>query len=303
MLASFIIAAFNEGRFIEQAVLSCLNQTVQDIEVVVVDDGSTDETWEKLLSLQQSFKDKLVLHRFSKNKGKVAAFNRAFTMSSGDYVAIMGADDISVNDRIEYSLKCIKDYDILCGDLSKFDDETGALLSASLMEESLDISGDRVFTFKELLEKPLVFGGTIFSRREALKNVFPIDEKIVHEDWWIPLCLAAHKEIKYCHKVLCKYRIHSGQDTLLKRRFSSYDTWRAFRVREIPYYEKVLASFDLDEQSKKIMQHRINREKLADQDIMVRAKAISALDKKNVLDYLTVLHPFFCYWWMKRKLL
>lgn len=303
MLASFIIAAFNEGRFIEQAVLSCLNQTVQDIEVVVVDDGSTDDTWTKLLALQRSAHGRLVLHKFSKNRGKVAAFNKAFEVSSGDYVAIMGADDISVGDRIEYSLKCIKDYDILCGDLSKFDDRTGSLLSASLMEDALDISGDRVFTFKELLDKPLVFGGTIFSRREALKNVFPVDQQIAHEDWWIPLCLAVHKDVKYCHKVLCKYRIHSGQDTVLKRRFSSYAAWRTFRVREIPYYEKVLASFDLDEQSKKIMQHRINREKLAEQNIIVRAKALSVLDKKNVLDYLTVLHPFFCYWWMKRKLL
>ncbi len=237
---SFIIAAFNEERHIEKAVLSCLDQTYQNIEVVVVDDGSDDSTWAVLQSLKNKFGENLVIDQFTRNRGKIAAFNQAFKLSSGEFIAILGADDISVPDRVEFSLNQIGSYDLLCGDLSKFDDSTGQVLSESMMEENLGIKSDKEFDFNTLLEQPMVFGGTIFAQKQALNNVFPIDENIDHEDWWIPLCLSAHKNIRYCHKVLCRYRVHANQSTVLENRFSSYSTWRAFRVREIPYYEKIL---------------------------------------------------------------
>jgi len=300
-LISIIIAAFNEEQHIEFAISSCLQQTYKNVEIIVVDDGSSDDTWKILTSLQQKNPGKILVHRFFQNRGKVAAFNKAFEMSSGDFIAVMGADDVSVPDRIEFSQQNIGDFDLLFGDLRMFDDITGKVLSESLMERSLGINFDREFSFSDLLRKPTVFGGTIYAKRSALENVFPVDENLAHEDWWIPLCIAVHKNIKYCHKVLCEYRIHANQDTVLNNRFSSYERWRAFRVRDIPYYEKVLKSFEIDEDMEQFIQERVNRDKLADEKMLVRLKAVASLNSKNWLDLATALHPIFRYWWMKRK--
>jgi glycosyltransferase involved in cell wall biosynthesis len=301
MLVSFIIAAFNEENHIEAAVASCFNQSYKDIEVVVVDDCSLDATWTKLSDLQTNYK-RLLIHRFDLNRGKVAAFNQAFKMSSGEFIAILCGDDISVPDRIEFCLENIGQYELIFGDLRMFDDASGSIIAESLMEKNLGINSDKLIDFNTLLENPMAYGSTIFSKREALCTVFPIDEDIGHEDWWIPLCLASHKEVLYCHRVLGNYRVHSSQSTALRNRFSSYVKWRTFRTREIPYYEKVLSTFDLDDRLKKIVQNRMNREKLAAERMMTRLRALLSLDCRKLLDYIMVIHPYFCYLWMKHKL-
>jgi hypothetical protein len=80
-LVSFLIAAFNEERFVVACVASCLDQTYTPVEVCVTDDGSTDGTWD---ILQAAFGQdpRVKLARLEENKGKVHAFNRSFEMAN-----------------------------------------------------------------------------------------------------------------------------------------------------------------------------------------------------------------------------
>ncbi len=298
-LVSFIIAAYNAGTYIEEAVGSCLMQTYQNIEICVVDDGSQDDTFKKLSALNEKH-DNLLIYSFNENRGKVAAFNKAFDMSKGKYIAIMGADDISVPDRVEFSLNHIGHYDLICGNLVKFSDEDGTILSADLMYDNFRIKQSKELTFNELLEKPVVYGGTIFAKKSALRRVFPVNENLRHEDWWIPLYLSYENSIKYFNKILLKYRTHPMQASAANKRFFDYSSWRYYFEKNAYYYEEILATFDLNEKNKKLIYFKMCREKLAvEKNIFMRIRLLRAIERKTIKDFLLVMHPIVFYFFGK----
>lgn len=242
-LVSYIIAAYNEEKYIIECIESCLNQTYKNIEICITDDGSIDNTLKILISRYQS-NTRVKLGRFTKNRGKVAAFNNSFRMSKGKYIAIMGADDVCLHDRVKDSIKNIGKYDLIFGNLASFDEN--GIISNNVMREYFGIAGDQEITFIQLIKKPIVYGGTIFAKRNILEYIFPLDEKMDHEDWWIPLSAAYKKNIKFLDRLVGKYRISSKQSSGNNGlRGSNFNKWRKLKYREIPYYQKILNEFEL----------------------------------------------------------
>ena len=97
-LVSIILAVYNGERYVAEAVESILNQTFQDFELVIINDGSKDGTEEVLrpyLSLDQ------VVYRHQANAGGAAARNAAIALAHGKYIAIQDHDDISLPTRLE----------------------------------------------------------------------------------------------------------------------------------------------------------------------------------------------------------
>lgn len=99
-LVSVIMPTYNVAPYIEEAVNSILNQTYSNIELIIVDDCSTDGTYNILTEL--SNKDsRIVLYRNSENKKICATLNKAFSLSKGEYIVRMDGDDISTSDRVQ----------------------------------------------------------------------------------------------------------------------------------------------------------------------------------------------------------
>ena len=146
---SFLIAAFNEEKYICEAIDSCLNQSYGNIEIIITNDGSTDNTLSSINSKYSNHKNIKILS-FPINRGKVAAFNTCFQNSSGDYIALMGADDISLPDRISNTIYLLQrtNIEMVCGDLIKFCDKK--ILSRSVMIDSFGIDKDMYFDFDSL---------------------------------------------------------------------------------------------------------------------------------------------------------
>ncbi|HSV43618.1 MAG TPA: glycosyltransferase family 2 protein, partial [Candidatus Bathyarchaeia archaeon] len=121
-LISILIPAYNVETFITACLESCLNQTYSNFEIVVVNDGSSDRT-AQILQEKFSGNQKVKIIDWAENRGKISAFNAAFAHSSGAYVALMCADDISYDYRLARSLQCLKDgnYGLVCGDFNKID--------------------------------------------------------------------------------------------------------------------------------------------------------------------------------------
>ena len=107
-LISFIIAAYNEERFIADCIDSCLAQTYPNIEVCITDDGSTDGTWDILVKNYGNHSN-VKLDKFKKNRGKVFAINNSYKNSQGAYIALMGADDVCFENRIENSYHFLRE--------------------------------------------------------------------------------------------------------------------------------------------------------------------------------------------------
>ena len=99
-MISVLIPAYNAEEFIREAIDSVLRQTFKDIEVIVVDDGSSDQT----ASVVRSFSTK-VRYYFQENAGAAAARNHCVRLSSGEFLAFLDADDIWAENKLELQLR------------------------------------------------------------------------------------------------------------------------------------------------------------------------------------------------------
>ncbi len=112
-LVSVIIPCFNAEMWLREAIDSCLQQTYPKIEIVVVDDGSTDNS----LEIIKSYGDKLIWESGS-NRGGNYARNRGFALSSGEYIQYLDADDYLLPEKIERQVRFLEEtgVDVVYGD-------------------------------------------------------------------------------------------------------------------------------------------------------------------------------------------
>ncbi len=99
---SVIIAAYNHEKYVRRTVESILNQTFCDIEVVAIDDGSTDKTPQ---ILEEFAPDIRVIHQ--KNVGIVATRNKGYSLTNGEYICFIDSDDVIASDRFEKQIKLL----------------------------------------------------------------------------------------------------------------------------------------------------------------------------------------------------
>ncbi|MGE5423480.1 MAG: glycosyltransferase family 2 protein, partial [Ignavibacteriales bacterium] len=118
-MVSVVIATYNCSSYITRAVQSALDQTYPNVEVIVIDDGSTDNTPEIL----QSFRDRIRVV-FQENRGPAAARNAGLAMAGGKYVAILDADDYWLPERLEKMISVLEDgpYDLLISNFYTVDE-------------------------------------------------------------------------------------------------------------------------------------------------------------------------------------
>jgi glycosyltransferase involved in cell wall biosynthesis len=129
-LVSVIMPAYNASRFLGEAVQSILDQTVSDLELIIVDDASTDSTLQICQQLSQR-DGRIRIHQRTSNGGIAAALNDALEMCRGRYIARMDADDIALPERLRSQLQRLDElpHIALCGTAIEIVDEHGTLLS------------------------------------------------------------------------------------------------------------------------------------------------------------------------------
>lgn len=106
-LVSVIMPVYNVEEFVGEALQSILNQTYKNIEVIVVDDGSTDDTYSIVKYFAENDK-RVKLYRNERNLKIVKTLNRALSEAKGDYILRMDGDDVSVENRLEVLMSFIK---------------------------------------------------------------------------------------------------------------------------------------------------------------------------------------------------
>jgi glycosyltransferase involved in cell wall biosynthesis len=104
-LISVIIPVFNGERFIAEAIQSVLNQNYEPLEMIVVDDGSTDAT----ADVVKTFGEK-IRYIYQENGGVAKARNTGLNAASGDYIAFLDADDLFCNNKLNIQLKIFEEY-------------------------------------------------------------------------------------------------------------------------------------------------------------------------------------------------
>lgn len=115
-LVSVIIPTYNRSQLLVEAVESCLNQTYSNIEIIIIDDGSLDNT-EKQINyfLQNDWSNKNFIYIKQNNAGASAARNLGIKESKGEYIQFLDSDDLLFPGKIEQQLKALQDNDsIVC---------------------------------------------------------------------------------------------------------------------------------------------------------------------------------------------
>lgn len=239
-LVSYLISAYNEEGYIEACIESCLKQTYRNIEIILINDGSTDSTSE-IINQNYQKNPRVKIIELEKNSGKVNGFNLAFEASKGEYIALMGADDICYPSRIEKSLKhLIENHGMVCSDLDKIN-SNGDIIENSIINTHYGSLGPEDFSTKKLIENPKVYGGTIFLTRTIVEKIFPLNVNLSHEDWYIPIKASLHSIIGYIKKPLIAYRIHSkNSSSSTEKIIYNYTKWFYLNTRDIAYYQDLI---------------------------------------------------------------
>lgn len=203
-VVSVTMPAHNAARYLAEAMRSVLTQSLRDIELIVVDDGSTDETPQ----IAQSFSDPRVVYiRFDKNRGVAAARNAAVEQAKGAYIAVLDADDISEPQRLETQVALLErsGADICAAEHVVWNVSTGRRRRGKQYHRDADI--------KALLTvySPLC-NSTVMARAGVLKS-HHYDLAVRHaEDYqlWGRLALAGYKFVA-SDQALVTYRVHPSQ--------------------------------------------------------------------------------------------
>ncbi len=110
-LVSVIVVTYNQADWIEETLEALCKQTYPNLEFILSDDCSSDDTWEKILHFEAKLSDKgkVVLNRQNKNMGITANYNKAFSLCSGKIIVINEGDDISMPNRISTLVEAFSD--------------------------------------------------------------------------------------------------------------------------------------------------------------------------------------------------
>ena len=194
---SIIVPVYNVERYLEECLLSIVNQTLQEIEILLIDDGSTDSS----LTIMQDFagKDKRITILTQPNKGASAARNQGIKMATGEYLLFVDSDDTITPNATEvlYNTAIQANSDLVLGNalFCHPDGSQEVIFKRNIPAEFTGISGERCYT--ALMEIERAFPPSVciyFIKRElVIRNKLFMKEGITHEDelWCVQAMLSA----------------------------------------------------------------------------------------------------------------
>jgi len=188
-LVSVIIPTYNKSQYLREAIKSVLNQTYKNIEVIVVDDGSTDNTKE----IVESFNDSRIIYIFQENKGPAIARNTGIKKAQGEYIAFLDSDDLWLKEKLEKQV-----------DFMEKNSEIG-LLGTGCYEvtDKGKIIGKKIFPIKnKILQKDLIkynsfIQSSVMIRKEVFDKVGLYDKSFREsEDYELWLRIAGNYKVR-----------------------------------------------------------------------------------------------------------
>jgi glycosyltransferase involved in cell wall biosynthesis len=226
---SVVMPAYNALPYLARAVGSVLDQTISDLELIIVDDGSTDRTWAVVEELAAK-DDRIRPIRSAKNEGEAAAFNKGVAAARALIIGRMDADDISVSNRFEIQLNELRanpDLAVL-GSFASHTNDREEILSLSATGPT---SNDEFNKMRKRSEPTMVFGGTAVFRKELFETVGGYDSALsTAAD--LDFCdrMADHGVIRAIPEPLLLYRVHHNSN-VMRRFFDGRRTHRYVRAR------------------------------------------------------------------------
>lgn len=207
---SVIIPAYNAERWIGEAIASVLSQTYRELEIIVVDDGSSDATCRIVKDYGDS-----VIYLHKSNGGQGSARNTGILNATGQYIAFLDADDAWLPTKLEVQMKVLggnSDLQWVYSDALVFEGVTGRQLYVMGDKTKMQFGG----VLRPLLLHDFIPSSTPVVKRAVFDHVGLFDEALSLrgvEDWDMWLRIAARCEVGFVNQPLVRYRVHATSTT------------------------------------------------------------------------------------------
>lgn len=193
--------SFNQGRFLEKTIKSVLNQNCDDLEYIVIDGGSTDET----VGILKRHKQDLAYCVSEKDRGQTHAINKGLEKATGDIIGYLNSDDILLPGTLEYIREVFgrDEADIVYGDCLIIDENNGVLKEKREVE--FDHTMGCMIGFGLIIIQP-----SAFFRRKVMDKVGFFEESMhfaMDEDYWFR-CVCHGMKFKHVRHPLSAFRWH-----------------------------------------------------------------------------------------------
>ena len=230
-LVSVLIPAYNHENYIQETIESIINQTYPNIELIILDDGSKDKTWEKITELKPKCENRFVKIHFEtkQNEGTCITLNKLLKLSSGEFVYIIASDDLAKPQAIEKEVKFLQDnpdYALAVGDneyvdsMSKQIFRTQKAFTSNIKNAKyktvkeflsskikIDFLSDDFGSYKTLYKENYIPNGYLI-RKNIFETIGNFTKNAPLEDFWLMLQISKYKKMKYIDEILFSYRIH-----------------------------------------------------------------------------------------------
>lgn len=236
---SCIIPMHNNSKHIKQCLESVINQTYNNIEIIIVDDASEDNSVEIVNDLSDSLKNQLEFNKTIKifklqqNVGAAKARNKGIEEAVGDYICFLDADDYWVLDKIEKQVKFMEEnnYTFIYSNY-EFLKSNGKTTIANVPERLI---------YKEALKNTAIFTSTVMFNMNVLtkEEIYMPDIKRGQDTatWWKVLKKGI---IAYgMQDVLATYRVGEGSSLSSNKIRALKRTWALYKREEIGYFKRI----------------------------------------------------------------
>lgn len=206
-LVSIVIPSYNHGRYIQQCIMSIIAQDYQNIELIIIDDGSQDDSVEKVMALESECKARFrrfVFHQ-RPNKGLCGTLNDAIDICQGEYYSAIASDDALLAHKVSKQVEYLQTHPACAavfGGMNVVDDDGTVIHIRSKKAGSYNFND--IFHVKHSFAAP-----TQMIRMDVIREVGLYDEDIFIEDWYMWLKIsAAGYVLDEIGEILCLYRRH-----------------------------------------------------------------------------------------------
>lgn len=206
-LVSIIVPIYNVEKYLEKCIKSIINQTYRNLEIILINDGSIDES----ANICEKYKeqDNRIVFINKKNGGAASAKNEGLKVAKGDYIAFVDSDDFIEPDMIEYMVNTIKKYnaDIIQCSFTNLYKNTEKFKQDKIIEQKIE-SKDFLELFLTKWDSSL-FWNKLF-KREVIENVFFKQGRCIDDEFFTYKCVINSKSIVTSNKIVYNYRMRKS---------------------------------------------------------------------------------------------
>lgn len=222
---------FNHARFVVESAKAVLCQTHANLELIIVDDCSTDHSWELIQRLAVDDCRVRPL-RHEENQGASKSRNDGLRAADGEFIGFCDADDVWEPHKLKCQLALLgnnPDYDVVYCDTTIVD-ENGLPKGQRFGEYTPPPKPPSGWMFLDLVKRNFINMQSVLMRKECLQRVGYFDETIKWvEDWWYWIKVSKDHRFLYSTEPLAKYRVHSQSTGFTQRRGYHINRFKVFK--------------------------------------------------------------------------